>query len=94
MNLTDIGISIVTIQIILICTSVVLYITIKKGVGSICRMLDGIMHFITLYDQTSIKGIDDQLLDIKKILVKKFDMYLTFKNGRNCWEIYEKDKKE
>ena len=94
MNLTNIGISIVVIQIILICNLIILCIITAGGVARICNMLDGIMHFITLYDQTSIKGIDDQLLDIKKILAKKFDMYLTFKNGRNCWEIYEKDKKE
>ena len=94
MSLTTIGISIVVIQIILICGSIILCMTIRRCNEGICRMLDGIMHFITLYNQTSIKGIDDQLLDIKKILAKKFDMYLTFKNGRECWEIYEKDKKE
>lgn len=86
--------SIVVIQIILICNLIILCLITAGGVARICNMLDGIMHFINLYNQTSIKGIDDQLLDIKKILAKKFDMYLTFKNGRNCWEIYEKDKEE
>lgn len=85
--------SIVAIQIILICNLIILC-TITKGVTRIYNELDRIIILMKLYNQTSIKGIDDQLLDIKKILAKKFDMYLTFKNGRNCWEIYEKDKKE
>ena len=86
--------SIVVIQIILIFNLIILCLITAGGVARICRMLDGIMHFMSLYNDTSIKSIDDNLMDLKKILAKKFDMYLTFKNGRNCWEIYEKDKKD
>lgn len=91
MDLTVIGISIIAIQIILICSSIVLYWTIIRGVRGIRHSLSGIIHFMSLYNSTSIKEINENLMDLKKILVEKFEMELIYKNGRTFWKIREKD---